>query len=40
MVWMVEYAASVRKSVRRLTPDTRLIILVLAVAHRRDVYRS
>ena len=90
MVWTVEYAASVRKSVRRLTPDVRsrirtyleerltalddprqlgaplrgtqfedlwrfrvgdyriiarveharLIILVLAVAHRRDVYRS
>lgn len=89
MVWTVEYAASVRKSVRRLTPDTRsrirryleerlallddprqvgaplrgthfedlwrfrvgdyriiarveharLVILVLAVAHRRDVYR-
>ena len=89
MVWTVEYAASVRKSVRRLTPDVRyrirrylegrlaslddprqlgaplrgtqfedlwrfrvgdyriiarveharLIILVLAVAHRRDVYR-
>ena len=89
MIWTVEYAASVRTSVRRLTPDVRqrirryieqrlaslddprqlgaplrgtqfadlwrfrvgdyriivrleharLIILVLAVAHRREVYR-
>ena len=89
MVWTVEYAASVRKSVRRLTPDVRrrirtyieqrlasrddprqlgaplrgtqfedlwrfrvgdyriiarlehdrLLILVLAVAHRREAYR-